>query len=126
MNLAVWVDAGRRRPTPAVADGDRAHANWGGFPPDGRRGCWPAVTLACRPATGRLVMRNRPEYLGRCSPYGTPVSWPRRSTLASTDEIAYILEHSESAIVVTDDDMPATSNRRSAPSFAAGDGGGAR
>lgn len=109
MNLAVWVERhGRLRPNdPALADGTDVHATWAQF----------AHRVACV-ATGlrdefglapgdrvAIVMRNRPEYLEALFAiwHAGLVAVPVNARL-HRDEIAYILEHSESACVITDDD----------------------
>ena len=109
MNVAVWVERhGRRRPDdPALADGDRVHAGWGAFAARtagaaaglrGDLGLSPGNRVA-------IVMRNRPEYLEALFAiwHAGLVAVPVNARL-HRDEIAYILEHSESAVVVTDDD----------------------
>src|SRR3954451_15234106 len=109
MNLAVWVARqGRLRPdAPALADGERVHASWATFA---------ARTAAA--ATGlrddfglspgdrvAIVMRNRPEYLEALFAiwHAGLVAVPVNARL-HRDEIAYILEDSETAVVVTDPD----------------------
>jgi acyl-CoA synthetase (AMP-forming)/AMP-acid ligase II len=109
MNLAVWVERhGHLRPVrPALAEGERIHASWLQF----------ANTVACC-ATGlrdsfqltlgdrvAIVMRNRPEYLEALFAiwHAGLVAVPVNARL-HREEIAYILEHSGSAVVVTDDD----------------------
>jgi acyl-CoA synthetase (AMP-forming)/AMP-acid ligase II len=109
MNLAVWVERhGRRRPDdPALADGDRVHAGWGAFAARtagaaaGLRGDF-GLSPGNRVA---IVMRNRPEYLEALFAiwHAGLVAVPVNARL-HRDEIAYILEHSESALVVADDD----------------------
>jgi len=109
MNLAVWVERhGRLRPNdPALADGTDVHATWAQF----------AHRIACVAtglrdefglATGdrvAIVMRNRAEYLEALFAiwHAGLVAVPVNARL-HRDEIAYILEHSESACVITDDD----------------------
>ena len=109
MNPAVWVERhGRQRPDdPALADGDRVHATWG---------AWAAVTAGA--AAGlrgefglvpgdrvAIVMRNRPEYLEALFAvwHAGLVAVPVNARL-HRDELAYILEHSASAVVVSDED----------------------
>ncbi|MEO7398780.1 MAG: AMP-binding protein [Ilumatobacteraceae bacterium] len=109
MNLAVWVERhGRRRPDdPALADGERLHATWGAFAArtagaaGGLRDSF-GLTPGDRVA---IVMRNRPEYLEALFAiwHAGLVAVPVNARL-HRDEIAYILEHSESAVVVTDDE----------------------
>ena len=109
MNPAAWVERhARRRPDdPALADGDRVHASWGEF----------ATRTASAAASLRdhfglspgdrvaIVMRNRPEYLEALFAiwHAGFVAVPVNARL-HRDEIAYILEHSESAVAVTDAD----------------------
>ncbi len=107
MNLAVWVERhGRLRPEdPALADGERVHASWATFAArtaavaGGLRDTFdlsPGDRVA-------IVMRNRPEYVEAL--YATwhagLVAVPVNARL-HRDEIAYILEHSETAVVLTD------------------------
>jgi long-chain acyl-CoA synthetase len=107
MNLAVWVERhGLRRPgDPALADGERVHADWAAF----------AARMAGAAAGLRddfglsagdrvaIVMRNRPEYLEAMFAiwHAGLVAVPVNARL-HRDEIAYILDHSQSAVVVTD------------------------
>jgi len=109
MNLAVWVERhGRLRPNdPALADGTDVHATWAQFAHRTAR-----VATGLRDefglATGdrvAIVMRNRPEYLEALFAiwHAGLVAVPVNARL-HRDEIAYILEHSESACVITDDD----------------------
>jgi long-chain acyl-CoA synthetase len=109
MNLADWVARhGRRRPDdPALADGDRVHATWAEF----------AATAAGAAAGLRdglglapgdrvaIVMRNRPEYLEALYAiwHSGLVAVPVNARL-HRDEIGYILDHSGSSVVVTDED----------------------
>jgi long-chain acyl-CoA synthetase len=107
MNPAAWVERhARRQPDdPALAEGDRVHASWSEF---ATRTAGAATSL--RDHFGlvpgdrvAIVMRNRPEYLEalyaiwRAGLAAVPVN-----ARLHRDEIAYILEHSESAVVVTD------------------------
>ena len=109
LNPAAWVERhARQRPgEPALAEGDRVHASWGEF-----------ATRVASAATGlrdqfglrpgdrvAIVMRNRPEYLEAlyASWHAGLVAVPVNARL-HRDEIAYILEHSESAVAVTDAD----------------------
>src|SRR4051812_22251501 len=107
MNPAVWVARhGRLRPdAPAPADGERVHATWGTF-----AARTAAVAGGLRDASGlspgdrvAIVMRNRPEYLEAL--YGIwhagLVAVPVNARL-HRDEIAYIVEHSGTAVVVAD------------------------
>jgi len=109
MNPAVWVARhGRLRPDdPALADGERVHANWATF----------AARTAAAAAGMRddfglspgdrvaIVMRNRPEYLEALFAiwHAGLVAVPVNARL-HRDEIAYILEDSGTAVVVTDPD----------------------
>lgn len=109
MNLAVWVERhGRRRPEdPALADGERVHADWGTF----------AARMAAAAAGLRdefgltpgervaILMRNRPEYLEALFAiwHAGLVAVPVNARL-HRDEIAYILDDSGSTLVVTDAD----------------------
>ena len=109
MNQAAWVERhARRRPDdPALAAGDRVRASWGEF-----------ATLTAGAAAGlrdhfglapgdrvAIVMRNRSEYLEALYAiwHAGLVAVPVNARL-HRDEIAYILEHSESAVAVTDAD----------------------
>ncbi|WP_448624373.1 AMP-binding protein [Geodermatophilus sp. URMC 64] len=109
MNVAVWVERqGRRRPdAPALADGDRVHASWRAF---AARTAGAAAGL--RESFGlspgdrvAIVMRNRPEYLEALFAiwHAGLVAVPVNARL-HRDEIGYILGHSGSAVVVTDDE----------------------
>src|ERR1700759_1253351 len=109
MNVASWVDRhGRRRPDePALAVGERVHASWAALA--GRVAAAAAglcASFGLSPGDRvAIVMRNRPEYLEAL--YATwhagLVAVPVTPRL-SRDEIAYILEHSGSAVAVTDAD----------------------
>lgn len=109
MNRAVWVERhARLRPDdPALVHGERVHANWAQF---GARSAGVAAGLrddVGRPPGGRIAiaMRNRPEYLEalfamwRAGLVAVPVD-----ARLHRDEVAYILEDSKSAAVVTDAD----------------------
>ncbi len=107
MNLAVWVERhGRRRPgSPALAEGERVHADWSML---AARTAGAAAGL--RDELGlssgdrvAIVMRNRPEYLEALFAiwHAGLVAVPVNARL-HRDEIAYILEHSGSVVVVTD------------------------
>ena len=123
MNLAIWVERhGRRRPDdPALAEGERVHADWGAFAArtaaaaGGLRddfGLSPGDRVA-------IVMRNRPEYLEALFAiwHAGLVAVPVNARL-HRDEIAYILDAqrrrpSSSPTTIT----PTTSSRWSAPSL---------
>ena len=107
MNLAVWIERhGRLQPDrPALADGERVQADWRTFASHvrgiagGLRGSF-ALVPGDRVA---IVMRNRPEYLEALFAiwHAGLVAVPVNARL-HRDEISYILEHSGSAVVVTD------------------------
>ncbi len=109
VNVAVWVQRhGRRRPDqPALADGERVHATWGTFAAraaaaaGGLRGSF-GLSPGDRVA---IVMRNRPEYLEALYAvwHAGLVAVPVNARL-HRDEIAYILDHSGAAVVLTDDE----------------------
>ena len=107
MNLATWVQRnGRLRPdSPALAVGATVFATWAQ---------WAATTraiaggLAVEYALGQgdrvaIVMRNRPEYLEALFGiwHAGLVAVPVNARL-HPDEIAYILRHSGSRLVLTD------------------------
>ncbi len=107
MNPAVWVERhGRLRPDePALAEGERVHASWATF-----AARTAAAAAGLRDAFGlspgdrvAIVMRNRPEYLEAMFAvwHAGLVVVPVNARL-HRDEIAYILEHSETAVVVAD------------------------
>ena len=109
MNLAVWIERhGLRRPdAPALADGERIHADWATFAArtagaaGGLRnelGLVPGDRVA-------IVMRNRPEYLEAlfATWHAGLVAVPVNARL-HRDEIAHILDDSGSSVVVTDED----------------------
>ena len=109
MNPAIWVARhGRLRPhDPALADGERVYASWATF------AARTAAAAAClRDDFGlspgdrvAIVMRNRPEYLEAMFAiwHAGLVAVPINARL-HRDEIAYILEDSGTAVVVTDSD----------------------
>lgn len=109
MNLAVWVERNGHRYSgdPALADGERIHADWMAFASRtaatagglrGDLGLAPGDRVA-------IVMRNRPEYMEALFAiwHAGLVAVPVNARL-HPDEIAYILEHSGSSAVVTDED----------------------
>src|SRR5262245_2304268 len=107
MNVAVWVERnGRRRPgDPALADGESVHASWGAF-----AARTAGVAAGLRDDFGlapgdrvAIVMRNRPEYLEALFGiwHAGLVAVPVNARL-HRDEIAYILEDSETAVVLAD------------------------
>ena len=107
MNLSVWVErnARSRRDAVAIAEGERPYATWGEFDRRMR-----AVAGGLRSIHGlavgdrvALVMRNRPEYLiaqYACWHAGL-VAVPVNARL-HREEIAYILGHSGTRVVLTD------------------------
>jgi long-chain acyl-CoA synthetase len=109
MNLAEWVVRhGRLRPgAPAVADGERVHATWSQF-----AATTASVGAGLRESFGlaagdrvAIVMRNRPEYLEALFAiwHAGLVAVPVNARL-HREEFAFILDHSGSSVVVTDDD----------------------
>src|SRR4051812_13960315 len=109
MNPAVWVARhGRLRPDePALADGERIHATWATF-----AGRTAAAAAGLRDDFGlspgdrvAIVMRNRPEYLEVLFAiwHAGLVAVPVNARL-HRDEIAYVLGHSGTAVVVADPD----------------------
>jgi long-chain acyl-CoA synthetase len=109
MNPAVWVARhGRLRPDdPALADGERVHAGWATFAARtaaAAGGLRDDFGLAAGDRVA-IVMRNRPEYLEAmfASWHAGLVVVPVNARL-HRDEIAYILEDSGTAVVVTDPD----------------------
>lgn len=108
MNLGVWIERhGRRQPDdPALADGERVHATWREFAARAAGGAAGLRSLGLSPGDRvAVVMRNRPEYLEAlfATWHAGLVAVPVNARL-HRDEIAYILDHSGSAVVVTDDD----------------------
>jgi len=109
MNPALWVQRhGRQRPdAPALVEGERVHATWS---------AWAARTAGAAGGlrdefgltTGdrvAIVMRNRPEYLEALFAiwHAGLVAVPINARL-HREELAFILEHSGSSVVVSDDD----------------------
>jgi long-chain acyl-CoA synthetase len=109
MNPAIWVARhGKTLPnSPAIADGENVHSTWaqcatrtasvaGGL--TSSFGLLPGDRVA-------IVMRNRPEYLE--AQFGIwhagLVAVPVNARL-HREEISYIVEHSGSTVVITDDD----------------------
>jgi long-chain acyl-CoA synthetase len=109
MTPAVWVErhACRRPDEPAVADGERVYASWGEFAArtaGAAAGLRDEVGLAPGDRIA-IVMRNRPEYLEALLAiwHAGLVAVPVNARL-HPDKIAYIVEDSGSAAVVTDAD----------------------
>ncbi|MGA9275531.1 AMP-binding protein [Ilumatobacter sp.] len=109
MNLAVWVERhGRRRPgAPALAGGERIHADWATF-----AARTAAAATGLRDEFGlspgdrvAIFMANRPEYLEVLFAiwHAGLVAVPVNARL-HRDEVAYILDDSGTSVVVTDDD----------------------
>ena len=107
MNPAIWVERhGRARPDePARAGGEQVHASWGVCATrtaGGAAGLRDTFRLSPGDRVA-IVMRNRPEYLEALFAiwHAGLVAVPVNARL-HRDEIAFILEHSGSAVVVTD------------------------
>ena len=109
MNPAVWVERhGRARPDDvAIANGEQVHATWATF-----AARVAGVAAGLRSDFGlasgsrvAIVMRNRPEYLEALFAiwHAGLVAVPVNARLHK-DEVAFILEHSGSAVVLTDPD----------------------
>lgn len=107
MNLATWVERNghRLRDHAALAEGHRVHATWGEF-----AARTAAVAGGLRDGFGlqpgdrvAIVMRNRPEYLEALfgAWHAGLVAVPVNARL-HRDEIAYVLDHSGTSVVVTD------------------------
>jgi acyl-CoA synthetase (AMP-forming)/AMP-acid ligase II len=107
MNPAIWLARhGRLRPDdPALADGERVHASWATFAARSA-----AAAAGLRDDFGlspgdriAILMRNRPEYLEALFAiwHAGLVAVPVNARL-HREEIAYILEDSETAVVVAD------------------------
>ena len=109
MNLATWVERNGRRfcEEPALAQGEQVHATWGQFA---------ARTAAAAAGLGdelglspgdrvAIVMSNRPEYLEVMYAlwHAGLVAVPVNARL-HRDEIAYVLDDSGAAVVITDDE----------------------
>ena len=107
MNPAVWVERnGRLWPDgPAVAEGERVHAGWrqlAGRTAGAAAGLAEQFELSPGDRVA-IVMRNRPEYLEALFAiwHAGLVAVPVNARL-HRDEIAFILDDSGSAVVVTD------------------------
>ncbi|MDH4279428.1 MAG: AMP-binding protein, partial [Acidimicrobiia bacterium] len=109
MNLATWIERqGRRRPdAPALAEGERVHADWATF-----AARTAAAAAGLRSEFGlspgdrvAIVMRNRPEYLeAKFAIWHAGLAAVLVNARLHRDEIAYILEHSGAAVAITDAD----------------------
>ena len=109
MNPALWVERhARRRPDdPALADGERVHASWGRLAArmaGASAGLRDGLDLSPGDRVA-VLMRNRPEYLEALLSvwHAGLVAVPVNARL-HRDEVAYILDHSQARIVVTDAD----------------------
>ncbi len=109
VNLALWVERhGLLRPdAPALADGGRIHATWSTFAAR-TAGAAAGLRDELRLSVGdrvAIVMRNRPEYLEALFAvwHAGLVAVPVNARL-HRDEIAYVLDHSQTTVAVTDDD----------------------
>jgi acyl-CoA synthetase (AMP-forming)/AMP-acid ligase II len=109
MNPAIWVERhGRRIPDrPAIADGDHVHATWAELAATTARTAHGLRATFGLSAGDRvaILMRNRPEYLEALLAiwHAGLVAVPVNARL-HRDEIAYIVDHSGSAVLVTDVD----------------------
>ncbi|WP_040495943.1 AMP-binding protein [Ilumatobacter nonamiensis] len=107
MNLATWVERnGRRMPAaPALAAGDRVHADWSSFAAAtaGAAGAFRSEFGLAPGDRVAIVMNNRPEYLEAVFAiwHAGLVAVPVNARL-HRDEIAYILDDSRTALAVTD------------------------
>jgi len=112
MNLGVWVQRHGvgLRDAPAVAEGERVVATWATFAASvaavagglrSRFGLVPGDRVA-------IVMRNRPEYLvAKFAAWHAGLVCVPVNARLHRDEIAYILDHSGSALVITDEEHAA-------------------
>jgi long-chain acyl-CoA synthetase len=112
MNLAVWVERnGLRLPAdPALAHGDRVHADWATFA-SRTAGCAGGLvgSLALSPGDRvAILMGNCPEYLEALFAiwHAGLVAVPVNARL-HREEIAYILDASQTVVLVTDGDHAA-------------------
>ncbi|MEZ5194276.1 MAG: AMP-binding protein [Nocardioides sp.] len=112
MNLATWVERNGRRlaQQPALAEGARVHATWAELAArvaGGATGLREELALAPGDRVA-IVMSNRPEYLEAqfAAWHAGLVAVPVNARL-HRDEIAYVLEHSEAKVVVTDEEHAA-------------------
>ena len=112
MNLAVWVERnGLRLPAePALAHGERVHANWATFAARAAGGAGGLRTnFALSPGDRvAILMANSPEYLEALFAiwHAGLIAVPVNARL-HREEIAYILDASQTCVVVTDDDHAA-------------------
>jgi acyl-CoA synthetase (AMP-forming)/AMP-acid ligase II len=109
MNPAVWVERhARQRPDDqALAEGERVHATWRAWAATvagAARGLRDEFGLTPGDRVA-IMMRNRPEYLEALFAiwHAGLVAVPINARL-HREELAFILEHSASTVVVTDDD----------------------
>ena len=107
MNLASWVERNgkRLRDEPAIAEGAQVHASWGQFAArTAAAAAGLGTSLGLRPGDRvGIVMGNRPEYLEALYAiwHAGLVAVPVNARL-HRDEIAYVLEHSGTSVVLTD------------------------
>ncbi len=109
MNLAVWLarHAQLRPQAPALAAGERVHVRWAEFAARAA-----AAAAGLRDPFGlsagdrvAIIMRNRPEYVeALCAIWHAGLVAVPVNARLHRDKIAYVLEHSETAVVVTDPD----------------------
>jgi acyl-CoA synthetase (AMP-forming)/AMP-acid ligase II len=107
MNLASWVERNGKRfgDEPALADGTRVHASWAQFAArTAAAAAGLSERLGLRPGDRvGIVMGNRPEYLEALWAvwHAGLVAVPVNARL-HREEIAYVLEHSGTSVVLTD------------------------
>lgn len=108
MNLATWVERNgrRRREEPALAVGEQVHATWSQFAARVAAAAAGMRDLGLSPGDRvAIVMRNRPEYLEAqfAAWHAGLVAVPVNARL-HRDEIAYVLDHSGTRLVFTDEE----------------------
>ena len=108
MNLATWVERNgrRRREEPALAVGEQVHATWSQFAERVAAAAAGMRDLGLSPGDRvAIVMRNRPEYLEAqfAAWHAGLVAVPVNARL-HRDEIAYVLDHSGTRLVFTDEE----------------------
>ena len=109
MNLATWVERNGPllRERPALAEGQQVHSTWAEFAAHvaaAAAGLRDALALTPGDRVA-IVMRNRPEYLEAMYAvwHAGLVAVPVNARL-HPDEIAYILDHSGTTAVLTDEE----------------------